>query len=667
MFSFRKRGACVLIFGLVMCAFLYSNPVELFKEGQKYQSLGDYFSAIEKYTESVIENPNYGSAWKALAQCSYNLNEYEMCLDYIASAEKFMKGDPELSNLAAFSYIGLGNLDEAYSLFSKVLELYPNDPSARFGLAELDVANGRIPSATDFYLDALKRSPENRKALLSLALVYGEMGNYDLADEYIQKALQYHSQDPQVHFYSAWLQAKEGKLEEAEGRVRAALKIDPEYDKALELLSSLLYYSKRYSEVIPVTDKRIAADRNCAPAWYLKARALENLGQIEEAYEIYQLALYSIPGDQLIRTGAEMLITKNFPVEDERRNEYARYHFERAKEFSSQHYSSNSIFEYRRALKLDPYSSDIRQSYAELLRTQGYNERYAGQLEFIINNGNPSVKVKDAYESYSALLKKSLSASWGIDSLLLDKAHLSLALYFLPGSLNGIHPDGEKLAALFLSESLMHEGICRIYAPETPVNSFSEAFRDGRNKNADYFGLVEFSESENTVKITVTLYVTRTGKIAGKFEVYRTGTDRFYSAVMRLTDSILKALPKRGAVLARTGKNLVIDLGRWDGVAVDSRFNVLGENSVFVADEGFGFTFNEKNIKGTVTLTDLGEDISQGVFSRSGFYDTLEPGDYVIPVQNMDMETESGTQAGISTESQAPVSNLLDLLRDIAF
>lgn len=665
MYSFPKKETCVLVFVLMIGTFLYSNPVDLFKEGQKFQSLGDYFSAMEKYTEAVIENPNYGSAWKALAQCSYNLDEYEMCLDYVSSAEKFMRGDPELSNLAAFSYIGLGNLDEAYSLFSTVLELYPNDPSARFGLAELDIAKGRIPSATDFYLDALKRSPENRKALLSLALVYGEMGNYDMAEEYIQKALQYHSQDPQVHFYSAWLQAKEGKLEEAEGRVRAALKIDPEYDEALELLSSLLYYSKRYSEVIPVTDKRITADRNCASAWYLKARALENLGQIEEAYEIYQSALYSLPGDQFIRTSAEMLITNNFTVEDDRRNEYAGYHFNRAKEFSSQHYLSNSIFEYRRALKLDPYDSDIRQAYAELLRTQGYNERYAGQLEFIINNGNPSVKVKDAYESYSSLLKRSLSASWGIDSVLLDKTHLSIGLYFLPGSLNGIHPDGEKLTTLFLSESMMHEGTCRIYAPDTPVNSFSEAFRDGRNNGVDYFGLVEFAESENSVKITVTLYVTRTGKIAGKFEVYRTGTDRFYSAVMRLTDSILKALPKRGVVLARSGKNVVVDLGRWDGVAVDSKFNVLGKNSVYVADEGLDFNFNEKNIKGTVTLTDLGEDISQGVFSRTGFYDTLETGDYVIPVQNE--EAETGTQTGISAENQASASSLLDLLRDIAF
>ncbi len=113
---------------------------------------------------------------------------------------------------------------------------------------------------------------------------------------------------------------------------------------------------------------------------------------------------------------------------------------------------------------------------------------------------NPSVKVKDAYESYSSLLKRSLSASWGIDSVLLDKAHLSIGLYFLPGSLNGIHPDGEKLTTLFLSESMMHEGTCRIYAPDTPVNSFSEAFRDGRNNGVDYFGLVEFAESENSVK-----------------------------------------------------------------------------------------------------------------------------------------------------------------------
>ena len=87
---------------------------------------------------------------------------------------------------------------------------------------------------------------------------------------YMSQALRCHSGEAEVHYMSAKLAAMQGNLSAAEKAAHTAVEINGRYDKAYELLASILYSEKKYADAIDVSDFRIARSRNANGAWYLK-------------------------------------------------------------------------------------------------------------------------------------------------------------------------------------------------------------------------------------------------------------------------------------------------------------------------------------------------------------------------------------------------------------
>ena len=185
-----KRFASLLVCACVaFCVSAQSkSALSLYNEGQRYQAAANYYRAIESYREALDLNPRYGDAWYALAYCSYELDQFELCVQYCDEALKYTASYSDIQNLKAMALISLGRLDDAKKVFNEVLTRYPNDVESRFGLAQLSLFNGSLSSAETMYLDALKRDGTNRKALLSLALISAEMGKDDVALRYVNQA-----------------------------------------------------------------------------------------------------------------------------------------------------------------------------------------------------------------------------------------------------------------------------------------------------------------------------------------------------------------------------------------------------------------------------------------------------------------------------------------------
>jgi len=652
-------SACCLML-LAGSLALHADPVRLREEGKAFQDREDWYRAIESYQEALRENPTYNLVFQGLAECFYALGEYEQALDQVMKAEAYKKNDPGLLNLHAFILVGLGSLDEASAIFNRILSAWPNDVSARFGIAEIDISAGRVGSASSQYLDALRRFPENRKALLSLALVSKESGNNAAARDYLTKALQFHGDNPQVFFYAAYLSSLDGQFGEAEGRVRTALSMKSDYDDARELLGTILYKTGRYSEVLETCDARIAANRNHASAWYMRTLALEKLKRYEESINSARTGLQISPDDDVLRSLMEGIIIRELPLEDARRSSWAAIHVEKARRFEQSNMSDQALYEYRRALKVNPYDVQSRQSYAKLLLSRGYPERYVEQLEFVQSLGKSTNAINDAVESYNKLLVDSLPVKWNIDPLSLDKAHVSVGLYFQSDPANILHPDSERLATGMLAEVFGYDLRFDVRARDAPVSSYSEAFRTSREKGEDYFGLVKFRENDRDVQISVELYVAKTGSRAESFAVFRTGNDRFPNALRRLVQTIAAALPVRGSILNRFQSDALIDLGKSDSLAVDRIFDVLPVNAVSVLNEGIGLQYDPLAVLGTFTVTVVDEDISQGKLERNGFFDRINAGDAVLPKP---AGTEKTALKNETVVRNAPA--LLSLLRKI--
>ncbi|HBP09521.1 MAG TPA: hypothetical protein DD629_04750, partial [Treponema sp.] len=157
----------LLIFAYPLCA-QKKSALELFNQAQELQQQSKWFDAVDLYQEALLLNPQYGDALYNLALCHYALGSYDLSVQYADESSKYARNFSDIQNLKGLSLISLGRVNEAKDVFNQILKKYPNDVNARFGLAELDLLDGRLTVAESRYQDALKRDASNRKALLSL-------------------------------------------------------------------------------------------------------------------------------------------------------------------------------------------------------------------------------------------------------------------------------------------------------------------------------------------------------------------------------------------------------------------------------------------------------------------------------------------------------------------
>ena len=216
------------------------NVLKLYNEAVELQNDENWYTASQYFIEVVNSNPAFSDAWFRLADCSYHLGEYDLAFQYLESAEKYEKDRSEIKNLKGMILLALGRTEDARQIFNEVLKKYPNDIDAHFGLAEIELYDGKFSGAENQYAEALKRQNSNRKALLSLALVCAETKRYAQSEKYLRQAMQYYSGEPEVHYLAAIIYTMKGDYKDAEKHARIAVEIRGGYEQAYELLAQIV-------------------------------------------------------------------------------------------------------------------------------------------------------------------------------------------------------------------------------------------------------------------------------------------------------------------------------------------------------------------------------------------------------------------------------------------
>ncbi|NLM00068.1 MAG: tetratricopeptide repeat protein [Treponema sp.] len=620
---------CIVLTVGLFSQDVFKNPIQLFEKAQQLQSQEKYYEAIELYQQALYYNPSYGSVWFALAECTYAIEEYDLAMTYIKKAKEFLSDEPKIINMQGFIEIGLGNLSQARTTFLSVLAKFPNDVDARFGLAELELFEGKISGAEYWYEAALQRQNTNRRALLSLALISYELGKIENTKKYIEQALNFHSGRSEVYYFASYLQMLEGNLENAEGKVRSAIALNKNYDAAYELLSIILFKKKRFDEVINICDIRIEKKRDAQSAWYMKALSLEKIKQVDLAYDAFAMGLEIAKDNEVMRSAFEKFLEKNFAVENSKRQMWAKYHTEKAIEKAQRFISNVALYEFQRSLRINPLDNDVRMKYADLVLREGYKENYLQQIKFIQKTNNTR-NINEIIESYESSLRGSLANRWKVNNLLLEKNRIKLGIY--PVALNPqlIHIENEKIASWLLADYFTSFQYFSVNVNEDYVTGYTQAFSTARKLQQDYFALLSVEESEREITVTLNLYSGRTGNEAGKFKVYRTGNYRFASCLQKIAEQVKEQFPIRGKIIDRKNEIVLVDVGLLDGVKIDDVFTIVKKDRLNTADTGIGLSCKTTDIFGTVTITNIGEEISQGVFKTKGFYDRINIGDEVF-------------------------------------
>ncbi|MDR0376056.1 MAG: tetratricopeptide repeat protein [Treponema sp.] len=600
-----------------------------YNQGRAFMVEEDWYSASEALLECLRLSPAHVEATAALAECYYNLGEFDEALAWTRKARVLARGNIALANLEAFILIALGRLDAASQVIVETLSREPYNKEALFAASELDIARGHSGDAVRRYQEAVRRYPDDRRLLVSLALVQGSLGNTDQARAYIERALLQHPDDYRVYYYAAYLDAGAGRINSAITYAENSLFYKPGFDPARSLLANLRYRTGKYEEAARLADEAIAFNQKNLSAWYLKGMSYAQLGRKGDARNIFINALAIDQSDEFIRIALEERLIADTNLEDPARARWADYHFNRARDYRAANLSDQALFEYRRGLRINPYSP-ARKEYAEILRLQGYPARYVDELHFMQQLGVADKAVDDAAEAYDALLAEALHRQWGVDPASSVGRHWNVAIFSVVSQSSFYHADAGALTSSYIKDFMIHDRNITPMNIELRQPSFSTAFREARSAGADYFLIISVNENERDISIKGEFFVARTGSPAGVFSSYRTGADKLRNASRGIIEQLSASLPLRGVLLQHKQGQGLIDKGKADGVIAGTTYDVVKRGQPVIRNEGIGILYSADDVVGKLVITVVDEEVASGALSRVGFFDRIADGDEVL-------------------------------------
>jgi len=362
----------------------------------------------------------------------YELAEFDEALTWVRRARQLNRNNMTVANLEAFILIALGHLDAASAIVTEILTREPYNREALFAAGELDIARNRPSEAMLRYRDAVRRFPDDRRLLISLALVTLSLGDGEAAAQHINNALRHHPDDYRAFYYAAYIYSQNGRFPQAINFAERALQLKPGHRPTQSLMANLRYRNGEYEEAARLADIAIINDRNDMSAWYLKGLSFIRLGRMNEAITVLTNALSINEDYEFIRAILEETIISSTNLEDPRRIRWANWHFARARSLRSRNLIDQAVFQYRRGLRLNPFATD-RREYAELLRLQGFPARYLEELRFLQDQGIADRSLNDAVEAFNSLLSNALFRQWQVNPIEITERHWNVAIFALAG------------------------------------------------------------------------------------------------------------------------------------------------------------------------------------------------------------------------------------------
>ncbi|MFB3897316.1 MAG: tetratricopeptide repeat protein, partial [bacterium] len=154
-----------------------------------YRYRGMYPDAIKNYEKSLEIEPNYFPAHLGLGMTYENTEQYDQAILHYRRATEIRPDDNQAHlALGTLLYRQLKQNDAARKEFATVLNANPQNPIARFGLGQINMAEGFYSNAIGDFQDAIKAKPDYAEAYSEMGKAYRYRKNYEFALEAYSKA-----------------------------------------------------------------------------------------------------------------------------------------------------------------------------------------------------------------------------------------------------------------------------------------------------------------------------------------------------------------------------------------------------------------------------------------------------------------------------------------------
>lgn len=231
-----------------------------------------------------------------------------------------------------------GNLEEAATLYHKVLEIQPEHVDANFLLGTLNLQQGSLDTATTFLKKTITLKPDDAMAYNNLAIALQDQRKLDEAKESYCKAISLVPDYAEAHYNLANVFKEQGRLDEAIKSYRQAITLIPDYAEALSNLGNVLQEQGKLDEAIASFRQSTEVKPDYIEAYCNLGNALKEQDKLDEAVTIYNRAIAINP-------------------------QYADIHYNLGNALSEQNRPDEAIVSYSRAIELKP---DYAEAYCNL-------------------------------------------------------------------------------------------------------------------------------------------------------------------------------------------------------------------------------------------------------------------------------------------------------------
>ncbi|MGH9580590.1 MAG: tetratricopeptide repeat protein, partial [Terriglobales bacterium] len=188
---------------------------------------GQAEDALARVQAFLKGGPEDREVYVALAQVNSRLKRWKEAEDAVAQAEKLSTKPEEhrfLQFLLGSYYERQKKYDRAEAMFRQVLASEAGNAMALNYLGYMLADRGvRLDEALGYIKKAVEQDPQNGAYLDSLGWAYFKMGNHELGEEFLLKAIERMPGDPTIHDHLGDLYARTGRLKLASAQWELSL------------------------------------------------------------------------------------------------------------------------------------------------------------------------------------------------------------------------------------------------------------------------------------------------------------------------------------------------------------------------------------------------------------------------------------------------------------
>jgi serine/threonine-protein kinase len=176
----------------------------------------DIINATEMFRQAIELDTSFALAYAMLARghesmfWEYYDRSEERCRKALEAAEKALTIHPGLVEghlaMGYYYYHCEQNYEQALAEFSTVLETRPNYADLYSAVAAVQRRKGNMAEAVDNFIKSLEFDPRSNLKAIDVAITYGMMRQFDLADEFLEKAIILAPGIPLPYVFKAWCQ-----------------------------------------------------------------------------------------------------------------------------------------------------------------------------------------------------------------------------------------------------------------------------------------------------------------------------------------------------------------------------------------------------------------------------------------------------------------------------